>query len=478
MTKPQDFPPETVFGDGDRMPYVRDLGGGAFEDSHMTILNMKANFANPTTLTLPIQVDGKLVDSFITYSTSTQEYTSTKDWVFPGAGVWLSQSLHLHNSGNILGVHDHIAGAEGLAIIRNFDDVSGSEQTVSLLKLEPAEWFIFQPVDTDEKTITGLETIDFVQGVVVPGLAGGSRIKGTEGKVLFNVWVALNPDDDNTLTDQELIDLPAIEKIVVFMGSQDVSTPWDLDNPNILPDTYEQFYRTNININAGRKLIFQYYSADGNDVTLKGEEVALSGFIPYIESYGLESTEQQIFTSLDTVTNTFQGWSSQQIKNTINARTGHDFQQGPADSAVHANAQTILNGATTIFEVKTPYVKENDSLPFGASHFWDPVTNLITPDQIEGQYSARVSFTAETTQIDKFLTVTLSLGGGGDVLDEVNIRLVKAAGVPQPVTVILPYFSDQDTIDDGLDIKITPVGTSVTIYNQAIYNIKTGGKIL
>ncbi len=162
MTKPRLFTSYTALQPTDLVPFVRDLGGGDFGEGNIPVPNLKADLANPTTLTMPIQIGGVFVDSFVTYNTMTEEYTTTKDWIFPAASVWLGQSLHLHNSGNILGIHDHINDTESLAVDRPYDE-NGSNATIPVILLEPAEWFIFQPVSTDTKTITGSETIDFVE---------------------------------------------------------------------------------------------------------------------------------------------------------------------------------------------------------------------------------------------------------------------------------------------------------------------------
>ena len=180
----------------------------------------------------------------------------------------------------------------------------------------------------------------------------------------------------------------------------------------------------------------------------------------------------------DSVTSETRHWSSQETTNTIATQSGHGFYQSPADSAIHADAQTFLSGVQQALEVVKPYSVEDERLPFGVTQpYWDDVNSLVEHDQEQGEWSIRVQFTAEAAQVDKYLNICFNIPTG-DCIGEVNVRLVKAVGVPQPISAVIPFFGSSSSFTNGIEVLITSVGTNVDAYNQSVYVSKTGGEIV
>ncbi len=164
------------------------------------------------------------------------------------------------------------------------------------------------------------------------------------------------------------------------------------------------------------------------------------------------------------------------VKNVVNSQSGHGFYQGPADSAVHIEAQTFLNGVPAQLDIVTPYAVEDERLPFGASGaFWDPLTSLIEQDQEQGEWIARVAFDIQSAAKDKYLNVDFRIFGGSSI-GENNVRMIKDAITVQPISMTFPFFGSASSFADGIEIVITAEGTDVIAFNQSVYVSKTGGE--
>lgn len=246
---------------------------------------------------------GVFGDSNVSFDGGTEEYTTTKDWNFPPSSITLGPDVKLENNGGFTTNKNQIIREKKLLIGRTYTDSDGTEARISLTRLDESEDEVFQSGDADTKTISGTQTIDFVFTQLEDAFNMLHRFRGTEGLLTFDLWVAKNPADDNTLTDAQLIALPDEDKIQLVDGSnrfirnpidpvtgQPISNGtgnpdfWDFDDPNSGVDKDGIFYKSDVDFIVGRKLIIAWYSPDGNTTTVIGAQINPTTFVPYFET--------------------------------------------------------------------------------------------------------------------------------------------------------------------------------------------------
>jgi len=328
MTKPQDFDPETTIEDDARVPFLKDLGAGNFQDSYILGSSMKAAFANPTTLTLPIQTDGKLVDSFITYNPSTEEYTSTKDWIFPAASISVGPDVKLTNQAGFLSRIDRtiFPNTKNILVDRFYDD-DGTDTNITAVKLDPFEWGTFQPFFNVNETITNGNEIVFAFQQLEDAYNSGHIWRGVSGVMRFDVFI--DPAQPSGQTEAQAVTSynsnPEIF-VQIVVGAVDMA---DIDFDNDAPDAWatttdyqpldtvtesgtkytcleahtsgtfatdlaankwrsydgvQQLYGSDKNFVKGQNLIGVFFPVGGGSVVVKGGDFS-GTFKPYFETY-------------------------------------------------------------------------------------------------------------------------------------------------------------------------------------------------
>lgn len=284
--------------------------------------NLNSGLLNPTTNFIPIRVNGSYGDSPIRYDADQDLLISTSALQVPAGTIAVGEDLLIRNQGGFGVLANLVEPFDGVIPSRQVMPSDGStEDRLRVQKLEPLEWRLLNPEDDVTVTINNQETIDVVRPNTDDGQILGQRFRGTSGKVTLNIFVAKDPDDDNTLTDQELIDLPRSEKIAIVDGILDVEEYWDFDNPSSpLDDWDEKFYKIPRGTYVDRKLILQWFIPSGiGSTTIRGG-TGLGTFLPYFWSYGQDRSQEEFTIIDDTLTTIDNHWSSTKIQTELDLK--------------------------------------------------------------------------------------------------------------------------------------------------------------
>ena len=248
-------------------------------------------YVNATDETYPYYKDGTFKNSQVRYDPDIDTIISTVAIQAPTASFFLGQDVSIENNGGFSTNKNQITLEKKLLIGRTWDD-AGTDELISIVHLDAEQEDIFQPTFSEEFTLTGDDRLSFVFIQLVDAFNTFQIFKGTKGLLTFDLFVAKNPNDDDTLTNLQLINLPAKEKIQLVNGlfdfirnpiDPDTGDPidggtgnanfWDFDDPNgengdIRND--KLFYKSAVDYAIGRKLIIEWYSADGNETKVLG----------------------------------------------------------------------------------------------------------------------------------------------------------------------------------------------------------------
>lgn len=411
------------------------------------------NPVNPTSGFIPINENAQFVDSPIRYDSGQNLLISTATLQVPAGTYFLGQSVNLSNNAGIISENDLVQQETSFFVNRPENDNGTFDfPFAGLPRLNKVIWKIVQPLE-DEDILFGpgetIEELDVVFTNTADGTLRGSRAKGSFGKFYINIWVARDPNDDNTLTNQQLIDLPAEDKIEILNGLIDQPRAFDLDNPTNPPDTDELFYNTPVFNAENRKLIIKYFSADGNPVQFKGTTIS-GQKIPRIESNGQDRFRDNVNVN-----------GNRNVTDVTSPTYDVVFTDQILFADTSSNSITITLESANAFldnvsDTRTLIVKRVGS---------NPLTVAAQPGEtINGQANVNV-------QRDQFVYITAIPGGTG-------YRILFASDIDTFFVVNTTPFSATtesillvDTTADDITVNL-PAGASYLQSTGPLINIK------
>ena len=265
--------------------------------------------------------------------TVTGAYEDDTEYVFDkpirttSATLFLGQDSGISNNAGFASIVNVVASTTSLFGFRTYDTL-GTTADISWPQLDPFEWGVFQSDDSDTITVSGDTPIKFVFNQLEDAFNRANILRGTQGKLVFDVSVARDPNDDNTLTDAQLLALPDSDVIKLVDRMNDFVQPFDFDNPSgFLPpdgeplgqDEAYSMFKSDKDFVKGRKLIAKFYSADGNDLTMKGLDLGNGQFVPWLKTYFASRFIDTVYPTNDTITTSENTWSAEKIAQEIAA---------------------------------------------------------------------------------------------------------------------------------------------------------------
>ncbi len=114
-------------------------------------------------------------------------------------------------------------------------------------------------------------------------------------------------------------------------------------------------------------------------------------------------------------------------------------------------------------------------IPDGVTSFYNNGTQKITPSTLGDDYLLNISFIATPSALNMSLLYGLDIGTGTDAFQG-TIDLPRAAGVPIPITLVIPCYALANFISNGGIVKLTPAGGNVQIHtiDFTIRRLSTG----
>lgn len=301
---------------------------------------------NKTENNIPYKKGASLNDSQVSYDPDLKTINTIVSIQAPAGRVLWGQDVSQSNNGGFISIKNEINSTEGLVPFRVFNEITGTDDGVSVVLLDPSEFGVFQSLD-DETLIIPLDGgYSFVFTQLVDAFNYSHKLRGAFGKMVFNLDVARDPNDDNILTDQQLIDLPQKDKIRIVNSEIDFSDIFDFDSPdNPLDDEDQGKYFTAKDFAKDRKLIITLLSQDGNPLTMLGHTFG-GVFIPYFGTTFSNRYIETIYPNDDTIVSNIHTWSSQQIQNKLDEKIDDAANVGGFAEVFRDEILTTLNFRT------------------------------------------------------------------------------------------------------------------------------------
>lgn len=144
-----------------------------------------------------------------------------------------------------------------------------------------------------------------------------------------------------------------------------------------------------------------------------------------------------------------------------------------ADSTYGVGTElTVLSGVTTKLTIDGlgSLTNTSEKAPV-AGAAWNTTTNLITQYLVGQMTMYRLFLYATPAAVNMSLLVEFKIAGSFTIAGQA-IRFPSGAGVRQQVLVSLPIFADANSIANGIEINVTPVGGDVDIDSITIMSIE------
>ncbi|APC44416.1 hypothetical protein [Pseudoalteromonas phage PH357] len=139
-----------------------------------------------------------------------------------------------------------------------------------------------------------------------------------------------------------------------------------------------------------------------------------------------------------------------------------------------SNKLTISDGVASKLTYEQPVLfPQFDREPqIGSTKYpiWDFTDQKIIsyPENNLGNCSARVQFVVEAITSAAGVAVEIALVVPNFLTIFRETKPIVKGTDPQRLTFNLPFFYDQNTIDNGVEIYLTPLGDNIRLYNSSI----------